>query len=106
MNTPQDPEAVETVQTKETPAVAPAASCSAGWFIGEPPHDGRTVVIMGRLTRQDEDGGGSRPILCESHYGNGWIDNDGLSIAEYYGETLHIDWWIPLPNAKESGSGL
>lgn len=29
MKTPQDPEAAETVQTKDIPAVAPAATCSA-----------------------------------------------------------------------------
>ena len=29
MNTPQEPEAAETVQTKEIPAVAPAATCYA-----------------------------------------------------------------------------
>lgn len=33
MKTPQDPEAAETVQTKETPAVAPAATCSRDWWV-------------------------------------------------------------------------
>jgi len=32
MKTPQDPEAAETVQTTETPAVAPAATCSLRLF--------------------------------------------------------------------------
>lgn len=74
------------------------APCSTVWNTGEPPHDGHTVVIMGRITWEEEDGGGSKPILCEAHYSEGWRDNEGLSISEYYGETLHIDWWIPLPS--------
>jgi hypothetical protein len=35
MKTPQDPEAAETVQTTDSPAVAPVATCSDVWEYSE-----------------------------------------------------------------------
>ena len=91
--------------TKKRPKLpSDATACSAGWNAGEPPRDGKTRVIIGRLTWHDDCGGGSQPILAEVRYANcggcsGWMGTDGLTIAADLLEALHIEWWVDLPNA-------
>lgn len=87
---------------------APTAG-SAGWNPGEPPRDGKTRVIIGRVTWRDEGGGGSYPVLTEArfetHKGRaGWLGPDGLSITSDLTDTLHIDWWIDLPNTDNTAA--
>ena len=47
MKTEINTETAETVQTKKTPAVAPAATCSAGWlpFNAAPTHGGSFLAV-------------------------------------------------------------
>jgi len=51
MKTPQDTEAAETVQTKEIPAVAPAATCSACGQV--PVQSGRRKVDYGDFSEYE-----------------------------------------------------
>ncbi len=82
-----------------------APSCSAGWFSGEAPKDGKTYVAIGRVTWSDDYCGGSTPFLSHVRYAyregwEGWLDERHLAISEGIDDVVHIDHWIPLPNSK------
>lgn len=67
MKPTQDPEAAETVQTTETPAVAPAATCSASlvWHAGPARGGGGTA---------------QREMPVDAGYSSWWTDGDLLLV--------------------------
>lgn len=95
---------METQKQSRSGGCAPTPG-SGGWNEGEAPRDGKPYVIMGRVVWADEYGGGSNPFLAEGHHvtrdgWSGWVDTYGLAISPDIRDTLHVDYWIALPNDR------
>lgn len=70
------------------------------WSAGEPPKDGKLYIAIGAVTYSNGNAGYSRPFLKYVRHKPGviWVDEDGMSIAEFFEEVVRIFNWSPIPD--------
>lgn len=74
------------------------------WNTSEPPKDGTTIIVVGRVIWSDDIStcvdsfvAAVRWIKDSSNY-EGWhYDRDGMTVARTLDDEVKIDWWAHFP---------
>lgn len=74
------------------------------WNTSEPPKDGKTIIVVGRIIWTDEYStcadsfvAAVRWIKDQSNY-EGWhYDRDGMTVARTLDDEVKVDWWADFP---------
>lgn len=77
------------------------------WNTNEPPKDGTTIIVVGRVIWSDEFStcvdsfvAAVRWIKDQSNY-EGWhYDRDGMTVARTLDDEVKVDWWAHFPKEE------
>jgi hypothetical protein len=73
------------------------------WNGNPPPQDGSFIVAVGAILSVSNDGGESAPFTETIRWDNDsneWLNQHGLSLGTFLGETVTIHHWMPAPTSE------